>query len=115
MAVPDNIDWYGIETINSRTQTESPYSEKKLPCKGRACAKCGKCRDWYWALFSDFAGIRRDYMKRADATCTGCFGGAYDSQYDDETCCGGGSYWHCFLSWWCFGRHCECDDNRLTF
>ena len=25
------------------------YSTMQLPCKGRACYQCGKCREWYFS------------------------------------------------------------------
>ncbi len=45
----------------------TPYSQKKLACKGRSCAKCGICRDWYW---SPDGNDYKKYTKRDDATCT---------------------------------------------
>ena len=45
--------------------TNPSYSQKILQCRGRACAKCGYCRDWYWKP-ADRAKV---YTKRPDATC----------------------------------------------
>ncbi|CAF1256893.1 unnamed protein product, partial [Didymodactylos carnosus] len=45
----------------------SRYSDKKLNCEGRACARCGLCRDWYWYPDSG----RKHYIKRSDARCIG--------------------------------------------
>ena len=80
-------------------------SDKKLDCKGRACAKCGYCRDWCWRPKAD-TNDPKDYKKREDATCTdGYDGRGYDGDgrgYD-------GRYYHGY------GRRrrlCECDDNR---
>ncbi len=44
---------------------QSPYSDKELRCGGRACAKCGFCRDWYWSP----NGNGKRYTKRDDANC----------------------------------------------
>ncbi len=44
----------------------SPYSDKQLNCHGRACAKCGNCRDWYWTPDND----KKVYKKRNDTSCT---------------------------------------------
>ncbi|CAF0884352.1 unnamed protein product [Adineta steineri] len=78
---------------------QSPYSDKKLDCKGRACAKCGSCRDWYWRW--DPSGNEKDYTKRDGVNC----------RYNDFDYYDFGRYYH-------FGRSsdtnlCECDDNRL--
>jgi hypothetical protein len=115
MATSTNINLNPWENVADETQNKSPYSQEQLPCNGRACAKCGKCRDWYWTIVTSCLSYRKAYMKRADATCTGCYGGAYDSRYDCDCCFGGGSYYHYFFSYCCFGRHCECDDNRFDF
>ncbi|CAF1582090.1 unnamed protein product, partial [Rotaria sordida] len=45
---------------------KSPYSNLQLECKGRACAKCGECRDWFWRPDGKY---RKKYTKRDDATC----------------------------------------------
>ncbi len=112
MATAANIDSYVLESVSNGTQNISPYSQTELPCKGRACAKCGKCRDWYWTPAPDCDGGEKFYMKRADGTCTGCWAGLYNDQLDCDSCFGGGSYYHWFFGCCCFGRHCECDDNR---
>jgi hypothetical protein len=51
----------------------SRYSDKKLDCEGRACARCGLCRDWYWRPDNG----RKHYTKRSDASCVG-------SEYVDD-------------------------------
>jgi hypothetical protein len=94
------------------SQDKSSYSQVEIPCGGRACARCGKCRDWYWTPYSLFFLDKKAYMKRIDSTCTAGWGGIYDSQYDCDCCFGGGSYYHLFCGWCCFGRHCECEDNQ---
>ncbi|CAF3229731.1 unnamed protein product [Rotaria socialis] len=52
--------------------TNSSFSQKVLKCRGRACAKCGYCRDWYWSP----QGKTKSYTKRLDANCTAsyCYG-----------------------------------------
>ncbi|CAF0884369.1 unnamed protein product [Adineta steineri] len=47
-------------------KNQSPYSDKKLRCKGRACASCSNCRDWYWHPVGD----KKLYGKRNHASCT---------------------------------------------
>jgi hypothetical protein len=47
--------------------TNSPYSQKVINCRGRACAKCGYCRDWYWSSRGDKKTVI--YTKRPDAIC----------------------------------------------
>lgn len=49
--------------------TNSSYSQKVLKCRGRACAKCGRCRDWYWSP----SGNTARYTKRADAICAASY------------------------------------------
>lgn len=46
--------------------TVSPYSDRLLLCRGHACVKCGRCRDWYWRP----EGKTKVYTKRHDAICT---------------------------------------------
>jgi hypothetical protein len=52
--------------------TNPSYSQKVINCRGRACAKCGYCRDWYWTP----SGKTKRYTKRPDAPCTAgyCYG-----------------------------------------
>ncbi len=47
-------------------KTSSPYSDKQLDCHGRACAKCGNCRDWHWVPDDD----KKIYTKRDGVACT---------------------------------------------
>jgi hypothetical protein len=97
MATSANINRGILVIVTDETQNKSPYSQKELSCHGRACAQCGKCRDWYWTAYTHCFANRKAYMKRADATCTGCCGGFYDDRYDCDFCFGGGSYYHYFL------------------
>ena len=106
MAASGNINRHFLDGVSNKTQNQSPYSQEELSCNGRACAQCGKCRDWYWIHDTSGYGARKYYMKRADATCTGSCGGLYDNQYDCDSCFGGGSYYHYFFGCCCFGRHC---------
>ncbi|CAF3829952.1 unnamed protein product, partial [Rotaria sp. Silwood1] len=70
------------------------FSQKKLECGGRACYKCGKCRDWrfdgpseYWHKIRDwgnwttddwlvykFDDWKRGWHRRFDATCSSNLG-----------------------------------------
>ena len=45
--------------------TNSSHSQKVLKCRGRACAKCGYYRDWYWSPDDD----TKTYTKRHNAVC----------------------------------------------
>lgn len=95
----------------------SSSSGRKLHCEGPACAKCGRCRDWYWR----FDGLQKVYAKRIGATCFYQYGGYRDHR---------GGYDHYFYDD-CFGISsgnaewdrkrearqgngplCECEDNR---
>ncbi|CAF0901523.1 unnamed protein product [Adineta steineri] len=114
MDTTPNINPCTSQAVRVEPQSNTKDFHQKLPCKGHACTHCGKCRDWYWtANDSSWIGGYKYYMKRPDATCTGCYGGRYDDQYDCDCCCGGGSYYHYFWACCCFGRHCECNDNRF--
>lgn len=113
MAVRTDNDRYLSQVVAADPQHGIPHAQKQLSCKGRACVRCDKCRDWYWSPYISCGSVRKFYTRRDDATCTGCLAGSYDSRYDCDCCFGGGSYYHCFLAWVCFGRHCECDDNRI--
>ena len=96
----------------SESKSKSPYSNKKLDCEGRACAKCGHCRDWYWSPDGD----EKDYAKRGDATCTSDGFSRGFRNYD---------YYHFIYSLTYLGnnngdfgidvidnRLCQCNDNR---
>ncbi len=93
-------------------QNKSPYSSRKHRCKGRACAKCGECRDWYWSFQSSWNpwSNTKVYTKRLDATCAGTYYGyrGYSFNYDP-------GYYHTYPH--TIGTYqillCECDDNRL--
>ena len=52
--------------LTTALKDNSLYSDKKLRCQGRACAKCGHCRDWYW----NQGKPGKKYTKHSDATCT---------------------------------------------
>jgi hypothetical protein len=49
--------------------TNSSHPQKVINCRGRACAKCGCCRDWYWTP----NGKIKRYTKRPDATCASSY------------------------------------------
>ena len=49
--------------------TNPSYSQKVIECRGRACAKCGRCRDWYW----NPTDKTKHYTKRPDAICTASY------------------------------------------
>ncbi|CAF0746353.1 unnamed protein product [Adineta steineri] len=109
-----NINSGTSEVVHVEPQSNTQDFHQELPCNGRACIRCGKCRDWVWIDgHNQWMAERKYYIKRPDATCTGCYGGGYDSRYDSDDCCGGGSYYHFFCGCCFFGRHCECADNRL--
>ncbi|CAF4856812.1 unnamed protein product [Rotaria socialis] len=57
----------GAKLQDTAPKKSSPYSDKVLDCKGRACASCGHCRDWHWCRKENG---KKDYEKRTDATCT---------------------------------------------
>ncbi|CAF1447684.1 unnamed protein product [Adineta steineri] len=108
---------------------ESSYSLMRLPCKGRACARCANCRDWYWQPYGKYG---KDYTKRSDATCRidghhrikrselgevfyssedGNFGGS--RIYQDVDC----KRFYNHMSYRSFGSSnggqlCACDDNQ---
>ncbi|CAF1276312.1 unnamed protein product [Adineta steineri] len=96
----------------------SAYSDKKLHCEGRACAKCGHCRDWYWRPDGD----KKVYKKRNDARCFYQYGGypyhpgGYDHYFYDDyfgISSGDDDY-----DRYCSSRIgndplCECEDNRF--
>ena len=107
------------------TTYESPYSKRQLNCKGRACAKCGECRDWCWRPGGQY---RKKYTKRGDATC--CIDGrrridGTDRDEDRYGCEDGGNggsrvyldgrfYYHVGHrphGSYGSGRLCACDDN----
>lgn len=73
----------------------SSLSRRPLYCKGRACAKCGFCRDWYWRPGSFYG---KYYEKRVDATCTYLY--RYDLLY---------GYYHYYGDY--NYSLCQCDDN----
>ncbi|CAF4480355.1 unnamed protein product, partial [Rotaria sp. Silwood2] len=72
-------------------QFSAPGAFKELDCKGRPCASCGNCRDWYFTgdsatwewihnynnwEYEDFSRFRNDHVwehfkSRDDATCNG--------------------------------------------
>lgn len=100
------------DTTNAATHpTSSVYSTKKLACEGRACTKCGNCRDWYWRTDHDC----KVYTKRIDASCT-TPEHAYRSRYYSLLTGGGHyKYWHYHV----IDEHkfdviymCECEDNQ---
>jgi hypothetical protein len=73
----------------------SVYCCKHLRCYGRACAKCGCCRDWYWHPDGD----RKYYTKRANADCI-C------DEFTDD-CAHHETGFYGFL-----GHLCECEVNQ---
>ncbi|CAF4476379.1 unnamed protein product [Rotaria sp. Silwood2] len=42
-----NEDDDGADTMHDQ-QFAAPGAFKELDCKGRPCASCGNCRDWYF-------------------------------------------------------------------
>jgi hypothetical protein len=71
------------------------YSHKQIRCGGRACARCGKCRDWYWR----YVNKKMRHKKRYDANCALMDPNYYndDGAYHDSD----------------FHTVCQCDDNRV--
>jgi hypothetical protein len=91
-------------------EKSSVYSNKELGCNGRACAKCGNCRDWYWYVDGD----HKRYTKRTDASCI-----TPDQQYRCRYYAfftgGRYVYWHYIeKNGQLLGvvHMCECDDNQ---
>jgi hypothetical protein len=103
-------------------QFAAPGSYKPLYCKGRHCAKCGKCRDWYYTgdaaswqwirSVKNWDKSNRDrwnndrvgerFEKRDGATCDLGDHGYYGYYGYD----GGGVYYHYLVD-----HGCLCDDN----
>ncbi|UJR11516.1 hypothetical protein I4U23_015697 [Adineta vaga] len=84
-------------SIKKKPQTMIPsntssYSNQKLDCHGRACAKCGFCRDWYWRSPGSGSKV---YKRRTQAKCV-----------INSYSCGIGYYYYHHNY-----RLCECDDN----
>jgi hypothetical protein len=117
MATCTDFDELALKAVGGGPQNEVqnnlPNAQQELPCHGHACVQCDKCRDWYWTPYTSCCSVRKYYIRRPDATCTGCLAGSYDNRYDFDSCYGGGSYYHFFFACCFFGRHCECDDNRI--
>ena len=70
------------------------YSDKNIRCRGRACAKCGRCRDWFWRRIDN----EMHHAKRYDANCILAI-----DYYDSD-----GIYMNSD-----FHVVCKCDDNRV--
>ncbi|CAF3884862.1 unnamed protein product [Rotaria sp. Silwood1] len=97
----------------------APGAYKPLPCKGRHCANCGKCRDWYYTgTLADWQWIQnvknwdegdwerwrngkhyKRFQRRDGYTCT--LGGGHIHRI------GGGHIHRIGIHYDCF-----CDDNR---
>ncbi len=92
-----------------------PNNYKELLCKGRPCAKCGECRDWYvtgdlttWNWMRNCNNWKEDYLNRY-------FNGRIYERFklrDDATCScvafGVGRY--CHYGFYYYGD-CLCQDN----
>ena len=91
-------------------EKSSVYSDKELGCKGRACAKCGNCRDWSWYPECGY----KTYTKRTDASCT-AREHSYHCRYYAYFTGGRTVYWHYILE---DGKTigivhmCECENNQ---
>ncbi len=71
------------------------YSNNNIRCRGRACAECGRCRDWYWRRIDN----KMRHTKRSDANCILMNLDYYNNDgnyYDGD-----------------FHVVCQCDDNRV--
>jgi len=90
-----NLIFY-LETSSSTIPTNvGLYSDKNIRCSGRACARCGRCRDWYWRIVNR----KMRHTKRSEAICI-----LMDlNYYDDDNSYMDGD----------FHRACECDDNHV--
>ncbi|UJR32928.1 hypothetical protein I4U23_020389 [Adineta vaga] len=89
MTANNNLNCYVVENISIVAQNASQFSQEELLCRGRACIRCHKCRDWYWTPdYSSCSDGDKFYMKRPDATCNACTGGS---------------------------RQCECNDNQFRY
>jgi hypothetical protein len=93
------------------TEKSLAYSNKEIGCKGRACATCGNCRDWYWHPEGD---DYKTYTKRTDASCTAP-DHSYRCRYYAYFTGGRTIYWHYLLE---DGKvigvvhMCECENNQ---
>ncbi|CAF1140059.1 unnamed protein product [Adineta ricciae] len=118
-ALPEQENDIPTKPNFSKSKNKPPYSDKKLNCDGRACIKCGHCRDWYWRP----DGNDKNYTKRDDATCT-CDGYDRGFRFPSRHCCFGlndnhrRNYHHFIYSITYFdgidvidNRLCQCDDN----
>ncbi|CAF0728027.1 unnamed protein product [Adineta steineri] len=106
--------WRGIPEDLKKVQVTTPknnsvYSTKKLQCKGRACIKCGHCRDWYWCQDKH----KKSYTKRNDATCTRRRYLAYPRVvYESEFYADRGSDYCHDHAGEADSKLCQCDDNQ---
>ncbi|CAF3711580.1 unnamed protein product [Adineta steineri] len=62
--------------IKESPQAAKSLSQRVFPCNGRACARCGKCSDWY------FDTNERNYFPDNGATCSY----RYYDYHDDAAC-----------------------------
>ncbi|CAF4098141.1 unnamed protein product [Rotaria sp. Silwood1] len=106
---------------SEKQEFAAPGAYKPLSCKGRHCANCGKCRDWYYTgTLADWQWIQNvknweekdwdrwlndkhyeRFQRRAGYTCTGYY---YDYLYYYLY------YYYIYLYY--LGGGCLCDDNR---
>ncbi|CAF0979347.1 unnamed protein product [Adineta steineri] len=92
-----SIDQMQLTTnqMNSENQEfAAPGECKELDCKGRICAKCGKCRDWYYTGNSvTFNWIRR-WKTWTDSEWADWYNGSFyqlfEKRTDGATCRRGG-------------------------
>ncbi|CAF1184646.1 unnamed protein product [Rotaria sordida] len=115
---------------SKKQEFAEPGAYKPLPCKGRHCTNCGKCRDWYytgdlqtWQWIRNFKNWKDDDLKRWRS-------GDYHKRFqcrDGYTCTYGGggpiiySSGHPHISYIFIGSgggstiyfsSCLCEDNR---
>jgi hypothetical protein len=87
--------FYLLASSSTAPTNNGLYSDKHIRCRGRACAKCGRCRDWYWRCVNR----KMHHTKRSDAIC---ILGALDYyEYD-------GNYLYSD-----YHTVCQCDDNHV--
>ncbi|CAF3961315.1 unnamed protein product, partial [Rotaria sp. Silwood1] len=89
-------------------QFAKPGTYQQLSCKGRPCASCGKCRDWYYSgNLDDYKWIQGwQNWKSGDDNWKRYNSGQYWNFFkprDGKTCSLPGSLYLCF-----------CDDNMVA-
>ncbi|CAF1130605.1 unnamed protein product [Adineta steineri] len=95
----------------------APGTYMELYCKGHPCAKCGKCRDWYytdsasWDWIRDWQNWRSDDRERFKNN-------KFDEHFkrrDGGTCSNDDLFFSLYTDYYDYSRcddgHCLCEDN----